>query len=245
MSRISLPKGIWLLGLILFMASAPQKGAAQNTALMIIDMQAHFSEDENTRDLPGNPEKKEQVLARQRELIRRAKANNLAILVVEYSGCGDTDCTLIKEIGDYKGYKKILKVSDNLFRYKAEAAAIMDYFAANKITDLFIGGANGAACVKDTLVGALDRGLRVWTDPCAIIDFNPSHYEYPFYYKTEKLDLMFNELYENFAQLDSDEKINSVLRNNREGFTPPALPYHRRPRPSCDPTLRSTGTEKK
>jgi hypothetical protein len=51
-------------------------------------MQPYFAERDGNQNLPSNVAKLNQILARQAELIRAAKANGMTILTVEYKDCG-------------------------------------------------------------------------------------------------------------------------------------------------------------
>src|SRR4051812_45258740 len=88
---------------------------AQNSALVLIDMQPYFSRIRKFDNFPGNQEKIKAVLQRQVELIRLAKARQWPIVVVEYEGCRATCDVLTREIGEYPEHKTFIKQVDSAF----------------------------------------------------------------------------------------------------------------------------------
>jgi hypothetical protein len=56
------------------------------------------------------------------------------------------------------------------------------YFASRGITSPIMIGANGGACVEDSILGGLRRGLDVTAYTPGIVDFNPKSFIYPYSY---------------------------------------------------------------
>jgi hypothetical protein len=155
-------------------------------------------------------------LARQAELIRAAKANGMTILTVEYKDCGTTCKALKAEVGDYPQARTFIKDTDGLFYDNQIKAELKDYLKTNSVTDLVMTGANGGACVKCTIEGAIQEGYKVWADSRAIGDFNNKDFIYPYRYDPKDLYLKGSLATQNFNQgenLSLSEILNAGARS--------------------------------
>lgn len=182
----SLKAALLFLFLVLFSTAS----FAQNAALVVIDMQPFFAERGKKHTLPENQAKIDQILQRQRELIRTAKERNIPILMIEYIRCGPTCEALTREIGDYAHTRTFIKATDGMFAAGSGVVKdITDYLGSQNITKLIVSGANGGACVKCSIEGALNNGFQVWADPNAIADFNYAEFVYPYHYRDGQLSV--------------------------------------------------------
>jgi nicotinamidase-related amidase len=152
-------------------------------ALVIIDMQEHFVTRNGDQEKGQNPAVLQTVIYKQKLLIDRAKQRNMPILLVEYSGIGPTNPELKNHIGDYAKVKTVLKNTDGLFNESntglAETKSILTQWGTK---DLIIVGANGGACVEQTIAGALTAGFNVYAYTDGIADFNAESFAYPYSY---------------------------------------------------------------
>jgi len=80
--------------------------------------------------------------------------------------------------------------------------------------DLIITGANGGACVKCTIEGALDNKFRVWADSNAIADFQGSAFTLPYVYLDGQLKVKNKKLLTNFRQTEDPAEIEQLMRDN-------------------------------
>jgi nicotinamidase-related amidase len=197
--------------LFLLFAVLPGLARAENTALVIIDMQPYFVSQLGFQDLPGNKEKLQQVLAKQVELIRMAKAERLPIATIEYDDCGPTCATLTKEIGEYPLHRNFTKTTDGMFhKFSVMGPRLKKFLDENKVTKLLVAGANGGACVKCSIEGALEKGYRVVADSQGIADFGSQKFIHPYRYSAGTLTSD-----PNFSQIDGIKHLSDIAENPR------------------------------
>lgn len=198
----------------LFFALFSSLGFAQNAALVIIDMQPFFSERIGRHTSSENKAKINQILQRQRELIRLAKGRNVPILMIEYESCGATCEALVREIGSYSNTRTFVKSTDSMFDEQSGVVRdIKKYLSKRTITELIVSGANGGICVKCSIEGALNHGYKVWTDPYAIADFEEQDFVYPYHYEDGQIAVR-PELIERLNQRMNINSFDEVLRPN-------------------------------
>lgn len=189
-----LKRHVSILISFMFFVLFSSPGFGQNAALVIIDMQPHFTERNGRYVVPENQRKFEQVLQRQTELIALAKIKGIPILLIEYDGCGSTCKTITDEIGDYRNKRIFVKETNGLFdKWNGVLKQVQKFLDENKVTELIMTGANGGECAKCTLEGAVKKGYGVWTDQDAIIDFNENDFVYPYHYEQGTLRLNVEE----------------------------------------------------
>lgn len=177
----SLPLLAALVLSVLAPALAP--ALAEERAIVVIDMQPQFETRFGYEKLPGNSKKAARVKAEIQRLIQEAIRSHFYVIFVEYEGFGSIDESLLKEVGGYDRTITIKKDTDGLFhRHNRMLSEIRSYVAVNDIQDVLICGANGGACVKESLRSAQSYGLGTWWKSDAIADFNTSSFTYPYRY---------------------------------------------------------------
>lgn len=180
-----LKKIVFLTSLLLsLMTFADSDG--RRDALVIIDMQAPFITRGGNDQLPENVQKVKAIIKMQRETIKAAKAAEIPIIFAEYESFGKTNAELKEEAKDYKETKYFIKDSDGMFEESnSNKKELIDYLQSKNIGNLIILGANGGACVRSTIVGALEENYSVTAFLNGIADFNYKDFIYP--YKKYKL----------------------------------------------------------
>jgi nicotinamidase-related amidase len=177
--------------------------SAQQSALVVIDMQPPFMTRGGNHQIPENILKAQQVLERQAYLIRLAIQSRIPILVIEYQRFGQTNDFLRAQIGDYDLTETFVKRTDGML---ANASGVeqdlLRYLEKYHVTDLVISGANGGACVRCSIEGALQKGFQVLVDNNAVIDFNYKSFTYPYRYT------------ENMLRIRADEKLQFAQTGN-------------------------------
>jgi nicotinamidase-related amidase len=157
---------------------------ATGTALLVIDMQPGFITRGGNDKAPPNVKKTRYLTQAQVALIREARAEHYPIVFMEYVGnYGDTNAKLKTAAGDgvNKDIRIFKKDTDGAFddgnSHKEE---LVDYLRSRKIGTLVVAGANGGACVRETLEGALDEHCNVIAYTRGIADFNYEDFIYPY-----------------------------------------------------------------
>lgn len=202
--------------LFLYLVLASSVGFAK-VALFIIDMQPKFSERGGYHELRSNPSKIQSVLERQVQLIRLAKEADVPVVFIEYRNFGSTSDVLTREVIDYENTKLFEKANDGMFSdTRGVAEDIARYLEARDITDLIITGANGGACVRCSIQGALDRGYRVWADIYGIADFNHSDFILPYRYGENHFILEPSTPQQRFQQHENPEVVEALLATTTE-----------------------------
>lgn len=163
------------------LATQLQNSGDDKTALVIIDMQPVFVTRGGKNKSGSNPDKVKKILEVHLAAIKLAKKQKMPIVVLEYEGEGDTTEALKKEIKNYDQKAIILKDTDGAFdnqnKHKKE---LTDWLTQNHVKTLIITGANGGACVYQTISGALHDHYNVIADLDGIADFNYADFIYPY-----------------------------------------------------------------
>ncbi|MNK12017.1 Isochorismatase family protein [compost metagenome] len=164
----------------------------ENSALVVIDMQDYFTNRNGFQKKPENQKKVNQIISAQLAMIDQARKLNVPIILIEYDckGCGTTNERIKKAIAKYPKVKVIKKDTDGMFedhnRYKKE---LVKYLEKEKIGTLVITGANGGACVLESIVGAVTNKYEVVAVTEGIADFNYEDFIYPYENHYNKLSL--------------------------------------------------------
>ncbi|MBC7712190.1 MAG: isochorismatase family protein [Rhizobacter sp.] len=172
---------ISLLILLSFTRVASAAPMGDKDALVIIDMQAMFVTRGGYSDDEENKKKVQEVLRNQLEAIKLAKAAKIPIIFLEYEGFGNTNDDLKKEVEGYPDAKIFLKNTDGMFdSYNKHKAELVAFLESKNVKSLIITGANGGACVLDSISGSLDSNYNVIAYSKGIADFNYKEFIYPY-----------------------------------------------------------------
>lgn len=152
-----------------------------NAALVIIDMQPRFATRGGNENDEGNKKKLKELIKNQLEAIKIAKTSQIPIIFIEYEGFGDTNEELKKATEGYTDVKYILKDSDGMLSYdNSHKPELAEYLSSKKIGNLIITGANGGACVQESITSSLDNNYNVISYSKGIADFNFKDFIYPY-----------------------------------------------------------------
>ena len=155
----------------------------EDLALMIIDMQKPFSHALGYHLLGDNPEKLAQLKQKQLEVIKQAKDHKRHILFIEFEHNGPTDPELTNSVSGYKKSMTFRKDSIGVFDSRnIHREPLLNYLRDHSIKSFLIAGANGTACVKQSIAGALCEGFKFIMKPDCIAEFGLKHFIYPFTY---------------------------------------------------------------
>lgn len=161
-----------------------------NTALIVIDMQPAFIKRTKDHESFENKTKVGKIIQEQIAAINQAKDANIPIVFLEYAGVyaeqegdDDTSSELKAAVANYREVKFIKKNTDGMFengnRYRQE---LVDYLTKHSVGTLIITGANGGACVKKSIMGALENNCSIVALDKGIADFNFKDFIYPYSY---------------------------------------------------------------
>ncbi len=163
-------------------ALAATQRVGEGTALVIIDMQAYFTQG-TLDDSPSNPWIQQEVMNEQVRLIQLARQRRIPIVFIEYRNCGVTEPRLTQAAAGYGDVHTIVKDSRGFFdEGRAHSDVLGDFLRERGIGNLIIAGANGNFCVKASIEGSLNNGYDVVVDPQAVVDFNETPYRFPYGY---------------------------------------------------------------
>ena len=152
-----------------------------NSALIVIDMQPRFATRGGNQNDEENKKKLKELIKNQLEAIKLAKASQLPIIFIEYEGFGDTTEELKKATEGYNDVKYIIKDSDGMLSYdNSHKAELAEYLSQKKVGNLIITGANGGACVQESITSSLDNNYNVISYSKGIADFNYKKFIYPY-----------------------------------------------------------------
>lgn len=152
-----------------------------NYALIIIDMQPYFVERGGHDKKEENIKKVEEILANQIRMIELAKKSKIPIIFIEYESYGETNSKLKDAAAGYDNIKIITKSSDGMLDdWNNKKSELSDYLQSKEIGNLIITGANGGACVKESIDGSLKNNYNVIAYSKGIADFNYSKFIYPY-----------------------------------------------------------------
>ena len=169
--------------LALFIAGAASIADADQTALVIIDMQEYFITRGGNQNTKENQDKVAKLKKAQLQAIQVAIKSGAPILFVEYEGerYGGTDPNLVAATKGYNLVTTLKKSSDDMFG-SAEALQrqVDQYLTDHEVTTLVMLGANGGACVRSSIFGALGKNYNVVAMDEGIADFNYPDYIYPY-----------------------------------------------------------------
>jgi len=214
---------IWMFITLVLISSSSfaEKG---NRALVVIDMQQYFIDGSGFAREPANQEKTRQLFDAQVEAIEAAVRTDTPIIFIEYDPFGTTDERLKNAARGAKDVVYFLKNDDGMFsNQNSFRQELVDYLGEKKIETLIMTGANGGACVHESIIGALNRNLSVIAYDQAIADFNYRDFRYPYdqYYRDRIHfsceDCTFREtsvLSEIFSDVNSNEDRKSVRDNS-------------------------------
>jgi nicotinamidase-related amidase len=159
-----------------------------NSALVIIDMQPHFVTRGGNQNSRENNFKVGQIIGAQIEAIKKAISANIPIVFIEYENVDPTSDLLKAAVKNYHDVKFFTKSTDGMFdnenKYKNQ---LVSFLKDRKIGTLVMTGANGGACVKESILGALNENCNVVAFSKGIADFNYVDFIYP--YKGQYKDL--------------------------------------------------------
>ena len=115
-------------------------------ALVIIDMQSEFNS--------AHDAKTKRSIINQ---IKKAKSDNIPIVNVSYTGCGDTIGAIKKHLDNYHLVGHTKKNMDNGSRGVQYVIKKFEQTLGEKIEHLIITGVNTEACVLDTCRGLVKK----------------------------------------------------------------------------------------
>lgn len=173
----------WVFALLLFvnLSSFAQAREGENYALVIIDMQPHFSERGGNSKDPGNVRKVNELLNNQIKLINLAKNQKIPIIFIEYQNLGETFPKLKMTAAGHDNIRTFTKTTDGMFNdSNTEKRKLEDYLKSKKIGNLIIAGANGGGCVSESINGLLQSNYNVLAYSKGIADFNARNFIYPY-----------------------------------------------------------------
>lgn len=176
----------WLSTLVLFVTfSCFAVRVGDKAALVIIDMQAPFAERSGYHTTDSNKKKIEQIIAKQLDLIEKAKKKKIPIVFIEYENYGPSNEKLRNAVSSYKDVKTFVKSTDGMFNpYNKNVKQLEEFLESKKIGHLIITGANGGACVISSIQGALNNQYDVVSITTAVADFNYADFIYPYKYNS-------------------------------------------------------------
>ncbi len=121
--------------------------------LVIIDMQSFFLDDDDDDD-------HDSVISSVCSLIQHARQEKWAIIVVEYSGSGETVEAITETLKDYPNQETVIKNDCD------GGSKIMECLNSNKIwsNDLVVCGVYGDQCVSQTVAGLFNSSNLVEVD---------------------------------------------------------------------------------
>lgn len=172
-----------LLSLILFLFSFNifARPTGDKAALVIIDMQPFFVERGQNDKTESNQKKLKKLIEIQIEAINFAKKIKIPIIFIEYKGLGRTNEKLRNAVKDYADVKIFLKNTDGMFsRDNQQRSNLIEYLESKEIGNLIITGANGGACVEQSIRGSFEENYNVIALNTAIADFNFKEFIYPY-----------------------------------------------------------------
>ena len=153
----------------------------QSSALVVIDMQPIFVTRGGNDQDPKNQEKVNKILEIQKRAIQDAEKANIPIVFIEYETKGKTNEKLSDLIKNYKKSTVILKNTDGMLdKDNTHKKELQKYFKENKINTLILIGANGGACVHESIAGSLKNNYNVIAISSGIADFNYKDFIYPY-----------------------------------------------------------------
>jgi nicotinamidase-related amidase len=170
-----------LVAQIGFAAPSFAQVVGDKPALVIIDMQEFFINRGEKQNEPENKKKVSVLVEEQLRLIEHAKSQGMPIIFMEYASYGPTNPRLMAAVAGYSDTKTFLKNTDGMFSPDNQyLAGLTSYLQEEEVGNLIIAGANGGACVKQSISGALDNNFSVTAMSSDIADFNYDDFIYPY-----------------------------------------------------------------
>lgn len=156
-----------------------------NAALVVIDMQPFFAERARRHNDPENKAKLNKVIAEQKKAIEQAREAGVPIIFIEYEvqpyDLGKTSESLMTAASGHRDVQVIKKTTDGMFDPgNKHIKALEAFIKKHQIGTLVITGANGGACVEQSITGALVNNCNVVAVSTAIADFNYRDFIYPY-----------------------------------------------------------------
>lgn len=169
---------------LLFILSFSLWAQVGKSALIVIDMQPYFVErGGNDKDLE-NAKKVAEILAEQERMILQARAANMPVIFIEYElvgyNFGVTNKRLSAAAKDYNQASVVKKAADGMFDDPKTKEQLDKLLAEKGINHLYITGANGGACVHQSISGALRNNYSVTSVSQGVADFNYKEFIYPY-----------------------------------------------------------------
>ncbi len=175
-------KRLALLATLAFLGPLAAFASTCKTALLVIDMQPGFVTRGGNENSAKNKLSFAQLLAAQVEAIRKAKQHHAAIVFLEFKGnYGPTNEELKKAVGTYPNAEFFTKDTDGAFNQSNSfRAEFIEHLKKEKVCDLVVTGANGGACVEESIKGAIENCYNVTAVSEGIADFNFETFIYPY-----------------------------------------------------------------
>jgi len=157
------------------------ENSISKSALIVIDMQAKFITRGGNQWIPENMKKVDAIIRSQVEAIREARRESIPIIFLEYRNYGSTNEKLKDAAEGYGEVAYFIKTTDGMFssgnKHKKE---LVDFLEKEEVGTLIITGANGGACVRASINGALAANYSVVAFSQGIADFNYKDFIYPY-----------------------------------------------------------------
>ncbi|MCC7441232.1 MAG: cysteine hydrolase [Bdellovibrionales bacterium] len=170
--------------LLLPLATQSFATGREQTALIIIDMQPHFITRGGHENDAENRRKIRELLDEQLAAIASARRANMPIVFIEYTDSGSTNTELTAAASGYPNVATFPKDTDGMFDSgNSHRQALEDHLRRQNVRNLVITGANGGACVEQSIRGALAASYNVTAVSRGIADFNYDEYIYPYPYE--------------------------------------------------------------
>lgn len=185
---------------------------AAETALIVIDMQAHYAERSGYHTKPSNASKLQLVLQKQVELIQLARAHDYPVVFLEFAGHEPTNSLLTEAVSGYRRTTVIVKARNGVFDDAIAARKLREYLELNDVSRLIVSGANGGFCVQCSIEGALQNRFQVVAEADAIIEFNEPEFVYPYSYADGQLYTEPRALLGGFTQIQNIQELMTHLR---------------------------------
>lgn len=201
-----------------YLNSALCEPSFKKTALMIIDMQAHFWKETGDSDKPENAATIKATIQAQIEAIEVAKKAGIPIVIVEMAADGPNSPNYggtVSELREaVKGYNKtsfIGKTTQGAFdtrnKYRDGLSKIIK---DGEIKNFVVMGAHAGLCVASSIMGALKNKCNAVAYSKGIGDWNPDPFIAPFYFDDE-FKKSFNCIGCNFKEVDDLENLKNFV----------------------------------
>jgi nicotinamidase-related amidase len=197
-------------------SACPEKNA--KPALVLIDMQPHFLDRTGKQNRRQNKAKVKKAIDTQIAAIKKAKKAKIPIVIVEYEcpECDSTDSRLQFAVANYQNVRFIKKDADGMFdNENSHRQELIHFLNKKSIGTLIIMGANGGACVLDSITRALANNCNVVAFDKGIADFNYDDFMYPYVGQYSQIKPECENC--SFKETTSIEKIADVMLSSSTG----------------------------